>query len=146
VSGDNIVSLIVLISCAFFSSFSFLLQLVSSGRDSTMRTWRPDIKAALNTAPDDQLPPPVEYFCNQTVRVASGNVTALAFSRKGMLASGGDDHVVSLWSIDSLTATISVVWTSRGKIDVHDGKPTEFACAPRFVISVVLVDFSQQEW
>jgi hypothetical protein len=38
------------------------------------------------------------------------------------------------------------VWTSRGKIDVHDGKPTEFASALRFVLSVVLVDFSQQEW
>ena len=38
-----------------------------------------------------------------------------------MLASGSDDHVVSLWNLDSASATISVVWTSRGKIDVHDG-------------------------
>jgi len=95
--------------------------LVSSARDSTIRTWRPDIKAALDTAPEDQLPPPVEYFSSQTIRVSGGNVTALAFSRKGMLASGSDDHVISLWNLDSVTSSISVVWTSRGKIDVHDG-------------------------
>jgi WD40 repeat protein len=61
------------------------------------------------------------------VRIASGNVTALAFSRKGMLAAGSDDHVVSLWSLDSVTAAISSVWTSRSKIDVHDGKSTSAA-------------------
>jgi len=95
--------------------------LISSGRDSTIRTWKPDLKAAVNTVPEDQLPPPVEYFSNQVVRLASGNVTALSFSRKGMLASGSDDHIVSLWHLDSVTAMISVIWTSRNKIDVHDG-------------------------
>lgn len=108
-------------------------QLISSGRDSTIRTWKPDLKAASNTAAEEQLPPPVEYFSNQTVRVAGGNVTALAFSRKGMLATGSDDHVVSLWSLDSVTAAMSSVWTSRSKIDVHDGKSTSAAIGVRGV-------------
>jgi WD40 repeat protein len=115
-----------------------LLQLVSSGKDSTIRTWRPDLKASMSTAPEDQLPPPVEYFSNQTVHVTNGNVTALAFSRKGMLATGSDDHVVSLWNVDSVSATISVFWTSRGKIDVHDGM------FPRRIFE--MVTFIQQGW
>ncbi len=110
------------------------MQLVSSARDSTIRTWKPDIKIALNTAPEDQLPPPIEYFSNQTVRVTSGNVTALAFSRKGILASGSDDHIVSLWSLDSAASTISVVWTSRGKLDVHDGTLTSLLILSAFVL------------
>ena len=117
------------------------MQLVSSARDSTIRTWRPDIKAALDTAPEDQLPPPVEYFSSQTIRVSGGNVTALAFSRKGMLASGSDDHVISLWNLDSVSSSISVVWTSRGKIDVHDGTPTASSKC-----SVTFVNFLQQVW
>jgi hypothetical protein len=96
------------------------------------------MKASMNTAPEDQLPPPVEYFSNQTVHVTNGNVTALAFSRKGMLATGSDDHVVSLWNVDSASATISVIWTSRGKIDVHDGM---FA---RHFIPLLI--FIQQGW
>ena len=123
VSGDGIVSASVLATSFLHNAgvTLILLQLISSGKDSTIRTWRPDLKASMNTAPEDQLPPPVEYFSNQTVHVTNGNVTALAFSRKGMLASGSDDHVVSLWNVDSVSATISVIWTSRGKIDVHDG-------------------------
>ena len=117
------------------------VQLISSGRDSTVRTWKPDLKAASNTAPEDQLPPPVEYFSSQTVRVPNGNVTALAFSRKGMLATGSDDHVVSLYTLDSASAAMSIIWTSRGKIDVHDGKSFPVIIA----VVVMLVDPDQQD-
>ena len=122
-------------------SDDFVFQLISSGRDSTIRTWKPDLKAAVNTVPEDQLPPPVEYFSNQVVRLASGNVTALSFSRKGMLASGSDDHVVSLWHLDSITAMISVIWTSRGKIDVHDGMLPK---CPALLL--IVVDPDMQGW
>jgi WD40 repeat protein len=121
------------------SLITFDVQLVSSARDTTMRTWRPDLKAAISTAPDDQLPPPVEYFSNQTVRLDSGNVTVLAFSRKGMLVSGSDDHVVSIWNLDSVSAAVSVVWTSRGKVDVHDGTSTLQHLLPLSFINFIAV-------